>query len=299
MVGGRGVRLRPESGLFGAGGGGGDLFLCVDIDAGRRGELAEDEVRQGSIVERAWLDPDRLREERAVEWDADRSQVVDVKRVLFADLAIEEGRTPAPRDDRTAALLAAAARDDLPRALPLDDPELAGLRARVGWLAGLRPELALPPLDDAALARLLPDLCVGKRSFAELRAAPLGDFLRGLLTHEQRAALEREAPERIEVPSGSRIAIEYAPGKPPLLAVRIQEVFGWKETPKLAGGRAPLVLHLLAPNHRPEQVTSDLASFWRNTYSQVRKDLRRRYPKHAWPEDPLTATAERRPKRKG
>jgi ATP-dependent helicase HrpB len=84
-----------------------------------------------------------------------------------------------------------------------------------------------------------------------------------------------------------------------VLAARIQELFGWRETPRLAGGRAPLLLHLLAPNHRPEQVTDDLASFWRNTYPVVRKDLRRRYPKHAWPEDPLTAAAERRPKRRG
>jgi len=299
MVGGRGVRLRPESGLFAGGGGGGELFLCVDIDAGRRGELAEAEVRQGSIVERDWLDPAALREARSVEWDADRRQVVEVRRVLFADLAIEEGSTPAPRDERTAALLAARAAEDLARALALDDPALAALRARIGWLSGVRPELALPAADDAALAVLLPDLCAGKRSFAELRAAPVAEILLGRLAHEQRAALEREAPERIEVPSGSRIPIEYAPGKPPVLAARIQELFGWQETPRLAGGRAPLVLHLLAPNHRPEQVTSDLASFWRNTYPQVRKDLRRRYPKHAWPEDPLTATAERRPKRRG
>ena len=102
-------------------------------------------------------------------------------------------------------------------------------------------------------------------------------------------ALEREAPERLEVPSGSRIALAYEPGRPPVLAVRIQELFGLAETPRVAGGRVAVLLHLLGPNFRPQQVTDDLASFWRNTYPQVRRELKRRYPKHSWPDDPLSA----------
>ncbi len=97
---------------------------------------------------------------------------------------------------------------------------------------------------------------------------------------------------------GSRIALAYEFGKSPVLAVRIQELFGMRETPRLAGGRIPVLLHLLGPNHRPQQITSDLASFWNNTYPEVRKELRRRYPKHAWPEDPWNAQAERRPQRR-
>ncbi len=93
--------------------------------------------------------------------------------------------------------------------------------------------------------------------------------------------------------------MHYEPGKPPVLSVRIQEMFGMLETPRVGGRRVPVLVHLLAPNYRPQQVTDDLASFWRTTYHQVRKDLRRRYPKHAWPEDPYQATAERRPGRKG
>src|SRR5256885_337691 len=89
----------------------------------------------------------------------------------------------------------------------------------------------------------------------------------------------------------------YSPTPPPVLAVRIQELFGLTETPRVAGGRVKVLLHLLAPNYRPQQVTDDLASFWANTYPQVRKDLRGRYPKHAWPEDPLAAAAEHRPRR--
>ena len=102
--------------------------------------------------------------------------------------------------------------------------------------------------------------------------------------------LEEHAPEALEVPTGNRIKLQYEAGKGPVLAVRLQEVFGWVETPRVAGGRVPVVMHLLGPNYRPVQITSDLKSFWAGTYFQVRKDLRAQYPKHSWPEDPLTAT---------
>ncbi|MDA0658864.1 MAG: ATP-dependent helicase HrpB, partial [Planctomycetota bacterium] len=105
--------------------------------------------------------------------------------------------------------------------------------------------------------------------------------------------IDRLAPTGIIVPSGNRMALSYDVGKAPVLGVRIQELFGLQETPRVAGGRVPVLLHLLGPNHRPQQITDDLASFWRNTYPIVRKELRRRYPKHAWPEDPTVAVATR------
>ena len=114
------------------------------------------------------------------------------------------------------------------------------------------------------------------------------------MTPAQRSALKREAPERLEVPSGSKIGVAYEPGKPPVLAVRIQELFGMVETPRIAGGRAPVLLHLLAPNYRPQQVTHDLRSFWTTIYPKIRKELRMKYPKHAWPEDPLSAAPVRK-----
>ena len=138
----------------------------------------------------------------------------------------------------------------------------------------------------------------GRRSLVELKHGPWLDLMRGQLTYEQSRALEREAPERLEVPSGSHIRVEYEEGRPPVLAARIQELFGLIETPRLASGRVKVLLHLLAPNHRPQQVTDDLASFWATTYPQVRKELRARYPRHAWPEDPWTAPPERRPQRR-
>jgi ATP-dependent helicase HrpB len=156
----------------------------------------------------------------------------------------------------------------------------------------------LPQLGDDPLRTLLPRLCEGCLSFADLRRAKVLPVLQSLLNYQQLQALDREAPERLTVPSGSSIALEYAAGKSPILAVRIQEIFGMQQTPRIAGGRVTILLHLLAPNMRPQQVTTDLESFWKNTYPVVRGELRRRYPKHAWPEDPTTAQPERRPQRK-
>jgi ATP-dependent helicase HrpB len=160
------------------------------------------------------------------------------------------------------------------------------------------PDLQLPAFDESELRELLAWLCAGCRSFADLRNADWLSALQGKLTHPQRQGVEREAPERLLVPSGSRLALRYEVGRPPVLAVRIQEVFGLRDTPRIAGGRVRVLLHLLAPNYRPQQVTDDLTSFWANTYPQVRKELRARYPKHAWPEDPMSAAPERRPRRK-
>jgi ATP-dependent helicase HrpB len=195
-------------------------------------------------------------------------------------------------------VLADAGSERLERVLPPDDSPAGLYRTRVRCLREWIPELALPALDDAELCELLAWLCHGCRSFADLRKADWLQALQGRLTHTQRQAVEREAPERLAVPSGSRIALRYELARPPILAVRIQEMFGLRDTPRIAGGRMPVLLHLLAPNHRPQQVTDDLASFWLNTYPQVRKELRSRYPRHAWPEDPMAAVPESRPRSK-
>jgi ATP-dependent helicase HrpB len=120
----------------------------------------------------------------------------------------------------------------------------------------------------------------------------MGALLRGQLAYPLDRVLEEQAPESIEVPTGNRIRLSYGKDEPPVLAVRLQELFGWTDTPRVAGGRVPVKLELLGPNYRPVQVTEDLRNFWATTYFQVRKDLRARYPKHSWPEDPLTATPQ-------
>jgi ATP-dependent helicase HrpB len=296
MVGGRGVRLAEESAVLAA-----ELFLCVDCvgaEGGRGGALSEALVRKASEIAPEWLPADRLRTAIDLEFDAGRERVAAWKRTRYEDLVIAEAEVPPPDAAETARVLAEAAAERLDRALALDDPAVAAFLARVRSLTEWCPELELPQFTDAELREILPALAAGRKSFAELRRAPLLDVLQGALSHEQREALRRQAPERLAVPSGSQIAIAYAPGGPPVLAARIQEMFGLAETPRIALGRVPVLLHLLAPNGRPQQVTHDLRSFWENTYPQVRKELAGRYPRHAWPQDPWNARPERRPQRR-
>ena len=122
--------------------------------------------------------------------------------------------------------------------------------------------------------------------------------LHAMLTYEQHTRLDQLAPTHITVPSGSRLRLDYSPSGPPVLAVRLQEMFGCQETPRVAGGRVPVMLHLLSPAKRPMQVTQDLGGFWKRAYQEVRKELRGRYPKHHWPEDPLSAIPTAKVKRR-
>ena len=171
-------------------------------------------------------------------------------------------------------MLAAAAAERLEKVLPPADSAAGRFRTRVRCLRAWVPELNLPAFDAADLRDALESLCRGRRSLADVRNGPWLDVLKGRLTYEQLRAVEAEAPERIEVPSGSHIRVEYEEGRPPVLAARIQEMFGLAETPRVARGRVKVLLHLLAPNYRPQQVTDDLASFWKNGYPLVRKELR-------------------------
>ena len=290
MVGGRGVLLARESAVTDA-----ELFCCVELDAGKSEAL----VRQASAVERAWLDPARIRGGSTCGLDERSGRVVASRSTLFEDLVLDEAETGEVDDELAARALAEAAARDLPRYFPLAEPEAAQFLARLRSLRAWLPELELPAFEDAELVALLPEHALGARSLAELKKRDLATFLRSKLTFEQQRALDREAPETLPVPSGSRIRLTYEPGRPPILAARIQELFGLAETPRVARGRVSVLLHLLAPNHRPQQVTDDLASFWNDAYHKIRGELARRYPRHSWPEDPWNATPERRPKRRG
>jgi ATP-dependent helicase HrpB len=289
MVGGRGVKLAPASGVTES-----ELFLCIDVD----GRGVEALVRQASAVQRDWLPAELTRAPVEVTFDETTERVTAKKRWYFDNLVLEETPAALPDDEQTAAVLADAARANLAKVLPPDDADAGRYLLRVRCLREWLPELDLPAFDENELRELLTWLCPGRRSFAELRGGPWLEALQGRLTHAQRQAVEREAPERLSVPSGSRVALRYELGRPPILAARIQELFGLNDTPRIAGGRVRVLLHLLAPNYRPQQITDDLASFWTNTYTQVRKELRARYPKHAWPEDPANAAPEQRPRRR-
>jgi ATP-dependent helicase HrpB len=289
MVGGRGVRLAEQVAL-----GDEELYVSIDVDAAGGEAL----VRQASAVERSWLPPEKMVSETIVEFEDASEKITAKKQVSFGSLILEESQAALPGEEAIAAALAAAGAARLDRAFPADEPDVLGFRTRVHCLSQWMPDVKLPSLDDEQLCKLLPQLAMGRRSLAELRRAPWLQAMKGLYAWQQLQTIDREAPERIEVPSGSRVTLAYESGRPPILAVRIQEVFGLHQTPRIAGGRVGVLMHLLAPNMRVAQITDDLASFWANTYALVRKDLRARYPKHSWPEDPYTALPQRRPTRK-
>jgi ATP-dependent helicase HrpB len=289
MVGGRGVRLADESAVADA-----ELFVAVELSESGGAETL---VRQASAVDRAWLPAEQLATTVETAFDAEREKVVAVRRTRFADLVLDEAPTALPSDVDPGPMLAAAVAERYDLATLVDDDARRYL-ARVRCLREWQPSLEFPDFGGDPWRELLPEWCAGKSSVAELRASSPIHAIQSRLTPQQLHAVERETPERIEVPSGSRIAVEYEPGKPPVLAVRIQEMFGLAATPRVAAGRVPVLLHLLAPNYRVQQITPDLASFWKNTYGEVKKELKRRYPKHAWPDDPLAAQPERRPQRK-
>ncbi|MFN0207243.1 MAG: ATP-dependent helicase HrpB [Planctomycetota bacterium] len=284
MAGGRGVQLSESSAVTEA-----EFFVCINIDAGG----AESIVRIASAVEPEWLPQDWIQTKEEAVFDENSERVVVTRKQTIDGITIRETAVHSSDSEKITQILAAAARRDVARILPKDGAELGSFLARAACLRAWLPELQFP---DVTIEEIINDVCAGKTSFEALQKAPWLDFLKSRLTRDQILTLDREAPETIQVPSGSFIKIQYEPGKPPVLAARIQELFGMRETPKIARGRVSLLLHLLAPNYRPQQITNDLASFWNHTYPKVRKELRARYPRHAWPEDPWTAAAERKPR---
>ena len=287
MVGGRGVRLDGGSRVRQE-----PFLLAIDLDdAG-----GEARVRQASAVDPAWLEEEplagtNLRKVEELLFAPSRRQVEARLRTYWADLVIDETPIAISNAAAAAELLAREAAAQLDRLLPADDSAAGKFLARIRWLAAAAPDLGLPTLDNAALAALLPEVCSGLRALDEIASADWLSRLQAAVGYERLAEIDRLAPSSHELPNGKRHPLIYEAGKPPTLAVRIQELFGIRDTPRIAGGRVAVLLHLLGPNHRPQQVTSDLASFWQNTYPTVKKELRRRYPKHAWPDDPLSAQA--------
>lgn len=225
-----------------------------------------------------------------------RATVTDALGAITLVERVAEDLTDA---DRVAALLDAARRD-WPASVTWSDPA-SRLRARLAFLHS--HDRAWPDVgDDALLAQLgdwLPPLLATCRSLDDLQRADLAGMLLSRIAWSQRAQLDALAPTHLEVPSGSRIPVDYSDPAAPVLAVRLQELFGARVTPTVLGGRVPVLLHLLSPAHRPVQVTRDLPGFWNSGYADVRKDLRGRYPRHSWPEDPLTAIPTHRAKPRG
>lgn len=275
-----------------------DLMVAVDAEE-RPGRGVV--VRIASAVEPEWLldlYPEALEELDALQWNADARRVERITRLAYGNLVLEETRTPAPPSEETARVLVDAALAAGPGRFA--DPEaLEQWRTRVGTLAQAFPEAGFPTVDNAFLRDALASLCVGARSFNDLEGVSLIDALYARLTSEQQRLLSNQAPERVTLPGGRGVKVHYEPGKPPWVESRLQDFFGMAQGPSVCGGRIPLVLHLLAPNMRAVQVTTDLAGFWERHYPAIRKELCRKYPRHSWPEDPRHAEppAPRGPRR--
>jgi len=251
--------------------------------------------------------PDRFVEEEGAVWDGERRALVARRESRFDRIVLDS--RPAGRVDpaQAAQALTAAVRELGLEALPWTE----GLRqwqARAVSLRQWMPELGLPDLGDAALLATLDawlkPAFAGKTRLDALSEEELGEALKSPLDWNLRQQLDRLAPVRITVPSGMERRIEYAldhegRAQPPVLAVKLQELFGLADTPRIADGRVPLTLHLLSPGGRPLQVTQDLRGFWDRTYPEVKKEMKGRYPKHPWPDDPWTATATHRAKPRG
>lgn len=296
LASGRSARLREHSRLAGAA-----WLVISDLDVDAR----ETWIGRAAVVDEAHLratDGARFGHRVECAFNPQTRAVEAVAIEVYADLELGRQRLPAPRDAQTRALLVDGIRRLGLEVLPWRE-DLRAWASRAACLREWLPEEDLPACDEAALLATL-DAWLGPwleglTRLDELDAATLGEALRAPWTHAQRRLVDREAPAAIAVPSGRELRLAYAPGAPPVLAVKLQELFGLAQTPRIARGRVPVMLHLLSPAQRPIQVTQDLAGFWARTYPEVRRELKGRYPRHPWPEDPWNAPATHRAKPRG
>lgn len=286
-----------------------EFMVAVDIeerpDTARQSQQQQTAiVRLASRIEPDWLldlCSASLRERTEAVWQQRAERGETVSRLLYDQLVISENRTTTTSDEQVAELLSEAAMNAGLESFIAED-ELKAFYARVEFVARTFPTAEMPELSLADAQAALKKLCAGRRSFAQLRTAiKQGEFIQALqerLTREQMRLLRRMAPERISIAGRRNVRVNYEPGQTPWIASRMQDFFGMRQGPTLAEGRVPIVLHLLAPNQRAVQVTTDLAGFWQRTWPQIRRELQRRYPRHAWPEDPLNASVTRDGKEK-
>ncbi len=276
-----------------------DYLVVPELD----GEVPESRIYLAAPLAlddlRMWFG-DAIAVEESIEWDPAPRAVLARRRERLGAIVLREAALSNPDPERVLAALLEGVRQEGIGVLPWSE-SARRTRERITFLRSRKTEW--PDLSDEALVGTL-EVWLGPRLAGVTRLdqvdrVDLSEALLGQLSWEQRSALDRLAPTHIQVPSGSRIQVDYGDPASPVLAVRLQEMFGEVRTPTLADGEVAVTLHLLSPAGRPVQVTRDLAGFWRTTYFQVRKDLKGRYPKHHWPEDPLaaepTSRARRRP----
>ena len=291
MVGGRGLVLPAAAD-------GQDLVLALRLLETGRQQRSRATLTAGlDVTDLQAIAPTALSTVVVAELEAEQGRVVAVREQRYRDLALRSARGgELPEGAAAAKLLPLLAAD--PWRWLGEQKELRRLLARLRWLGARAVDLALPTFDDQAVATAALQLLGDRSDLRALRDADVSELLLAQLSPPQRRALHQGAPDRIELPSGRAAVVDYDAPAGPTIQARLQEFFGLRAVGALAGGRVPVVLELLAPNHRPVQVTTDLPSFWANVYPQVRRELSRRYPRHSWPEDPLAANPEAKPRRR-
>ena len=282
LASGAAAQQAPNSTVTGA-----ELFVAVEAED--RKDQKAPLVRLASAIEPEWLldlFPERLREVSTLQWNRAGERVEAVTSLMYDQIAIETRRMPPDAEQAGILLAHKAVEAGLARFADMD--EIAAFQSRVNFAARHGAGM---PLDAAAIETALASLATGLKSFAELESATRGTGLLRAIERQMppsaRRLLEEIAPASIRLPRGRQVPVHYEPDQPPWIASRMQDFFGMRETPAVGRGAVPVVVRLLAPNQRPVQMTSDLAGFWQRLYPQVRKELSRRYPKHAWPENPL------------
>ncbi len=291
---GRGVRLSPDSHLVNN-----PYLIAVRVDAGEKTE--------GFIHVAAPVNEELIRSEcgrsietvRRVEWEHREARIVSVIEERIGALTLSK-KAFAATDEEAIPVLCQLIRTT-PDVLKFSNG-VKLLQARTALLARAFPEESWPDLSDRALRsnpqEWLTPWLGGIRTARSLRELDILPALKAKLTREQQRLLEERTPLHITVPSGSSVKIDYVPGEQPVLAVKLQEMFGLADTPLIAGGRVKLLIHLLSPARRPVQITQDLKGFWNTGYPLVKKDLKGRYPKHPWPDDPWNAAPTRKTKQR-
>jgi ATP-dependent helicase HrpB len=288
LAGGMGARLPATDPLAKS-----PLLAVADLDL--RGTDAR--IRMAAPLDRAALEarfPERFVREEGAAFDARAGAVLARRRLRFGPLVLEEEPIPAADPAALASALAAAVAERGLRDLPWSDAARQA-QARVGWMRKAEGDGAWPDLSDAALAAAVQDWLAphlhGRTRLSELAGLDLPAVLLGALGRDARRRLDAALPARIALPAGRSAAVDYARDVPTLEA-RAQHLYGMAALPPLAGGKVPLQVAVLSPAGRPVAVTGDLAGFWRGGWAEVRKEMRGRYPKHPWPDDPATAAAE-------
>ena len=261
------------------------LFVAAEIrEIGGRDNEVNTILSLATAIEADWLRelfPDDIKVETHVQWDAQARRVQAAELIRFRDLALAAKRIEPPPAEAAARLLAGEIlADRLP--LPNWDHTVEQWLLRLRLLCEHCPELQLPPITEDDRKHLIEQLCHGAVSYKDIKEREVKPLVMSWLSPAQRELLDKHAPERLTLSNGRTPKVSYEAGNPPHISVRIQELYDVTQTPRLALGRVPVVVHILTPGMKPIQVTQDLANFWREHYPRIKSELQRKYPKHEW-----------------